>query len=100
MVRSREVSLKSLKGQNSTLTAAVEATIFKKCDRTYHRPETNKRCVSGACQHTCEPAEAGKCGHKWTVRYSVNSRQREQSFAELSQAQTFQLTLTAGKQTQ
>jgi hypothetical protein len=78
----------------------VEATIFKKCDRTCHRPETNKRCVTGACQHTCDAIQAERCGHKWTVRYSVNSRQREQSFGELAQAQAFQLTLSAGKQVQ
>jgi hypothetical protein len=40
------------------------------------------------------------CPHKWTVRYSVNSRQREQSFTELGDAQTFQLTLSTGKRTQ
>jgi len=34
------------------------------------------------------------------VRYSVNSRQREQSFGTLTEAQTFQLTLSTGKQTQ
>jgi hypothetical protein len=40
------------------------------------------------------------CPHKWTVRYSVNSRQREQSFTELAEAQTFQLTLSTGKRVQ
>ena len=40
------------------------------------------------------------CAHKWTVRYSVNSRQREQSFTTLTEAQAFQLTLSTGKQTQ
>jgi hypothetical protein len=34
------------------------------------------------------------------VRYSVNSRQREQSFPTLTEAQTFQLTLSTGKRTQ
>ncbi len=34
------------------------------------------------------------------MRYSVNSRQREQSFLTLTEAQTFQLTLSTGKQTQ
>ena len=54
--------------------------MFKKCDRAYRKPDSNKGCVAGTCQHTCEPAQVGDCAHKWTVRYSVNSRQREQSF--------------------
>jgi hypothetical protein len=78
----------------------VQATIFKKCDRTYHKPDTNKGCAAGACQHTCETRQVAACGHKWTVRYSVNSRQREQSFGTLAEAQTFQLTLSTGKRTQ
>src|ERR1017187_127443 len=78
----------------------VQATIFKKCDRTYHKPDSNNGCVSGACQHTCEARQVPDCPHKWTVRYSVSSRQREQSFATLTEAQTFQLTLSTGKQTQ
>src|ERR1700761_9587534 len=78
----------------------VQATIFKKCDRTYHKPDTNKGCAAGTCQHTCEAAHDSDCAHKWTVRYSVNSRQREQSFGTLTEAQTFQLTLSTGKRTQ
>jgi hypothetical protein len=27
---------------------------LQKCDRTYHRPGTNKACAGGTCQHTCE----------------------------------------------
>jgi hypothetical protein len=78
----------------------IQATVFKKCDRANHRPDSNKQCANGTCQHTCDPAQVEGCAHKWTVRYSVNSRQREQSFAELDKAQTFQLTLSTGKQTQ
>jgi hypothetical protein len=74
--------------------------VFKKCDRAYRKPDSNKGYVAGTCQHTCEPAQVGDCAHKWTVRYSVNSRQREQSFPTLTEAQTFQLTLSTGKQTQ
>ena len=55
----------------------IQATILKKCDRSNHKPQTNKACASGSCQHTCEPYEIEQCAHKWTVRYSVNSRQRE-----------------------
>jgi hypothetical protein len=88
------LSPKVVNGQNTL----VQATIVKKCDRTYHRPESNKSCANGACQHTCDPRQAQECAHKWTVRYSVNSRQREQSFAGLAEAQAFQLRLSAGKQ--
>ena len=90
------MSRKAAKGQNTL----VQATIFKKCDRTYHRPESNKGCANGTCQHTCDARQAEGCAHKWTVRYSVNSRQREQSFTLLTEAQTFQLTLSTDKQTQ
>jgi integrase len=78
----------------------VQATVFKKCDRTYHKPGSNKGCAAGSCQHTCEAWQVPDCPHKWTVRYSVNSRQREQSFTELAEAQTFQLTLSTGKRVQ
>jgi integrase len=78
----------------------VQATVFKKCDRAYHKPESNKGCAAGTCQHTCEPRQVESCAHKWTVRYSVNARQREQSFPTLTEAQTFQLTLSTGKRTQ
>ncbi len=78
----------------------VQATIIKKCDRTWHKPGSNKGCAAGSCQHTCEPRQVADCPHKWTVRYSVNSRQREQSFTTLDEAQTFQLTLSTGKRTQ
>ena len=63
-------------------------------------PDSNKGCAAGTCQHTCEAWQAPNCPHKWTVRYSVDSRQREQSFGTLTEAQTFQLTLSTGKQTQ
>ena len=89
-------------GQRSSTAAnaLIQATIFKKCDRAGHRPASNKQCANGTCQHTCEPAQAESCTHKWTVRYSVNSRQREQSFETLTEAQTFQLKLSRDKQTQ
>jgi hypothetical protein len=78
----------------------IQATILKKCDRANHRPQSNKQCANGTCQHTCDPAQVETCAHKWTVRYSVNSSQREQSFTTITEAQTFQLTLSTGKQTQ
>jgi hypothetical protein len=89
---------------SSEANASVQAAIVKKCDRTFHRPESSKACAArdrgertGACQHTCGPAQVEYCPHKWTVRYSVNSRQREQSFPTLTEAQTFQLKLSTGK---
>ncbi|HEX4090424.1 MAG TPA: tyrosine-type recombinase/integrase [Trebonia sp.] len=85
---------------SSAPNALVQATVVKKCDRSYHRPESNKGCAAETCQHTCDPAQVEHCPHKWTVRYSVSSRQREQSFGTLTDAQTFQLTLSSGKQTQ
>jgi integrase len=78
----------------------VQATVFKKCDRTYHKSGSNRGCAAGSCQHTCEAWQVPDCPHKWTVRYSVNSRQREQSFGTLDEAQTFQLTLSTGKRVQ
>ena len=85
---------------SSEANASVQAVIVKKCDRTFHRPGSNKGCANGTCQHTCDPAQVAQCPHKWTVRYSVSSRQREQSFPVLAEAQTFQLTLSTGKRTE
>jgi integrase len=88
----------------------LQATIFKKCDRTYHRPATNKQCAGGTCQHTCEASGIDRCRHAWTVRYNVNGVQRDKSFRDemdarkrvqwgtgLKKAQDFQLELTRGK---
>jgi integrase len=83
-----------------THNTLVQATILKKCDRTWHKPGSNRGCAAGSCQHTCEAWQVSDCAHKWTVRYSVNSRQREQSFGTLDEAQTFQLTLSTGKRVQ
>jgi hypothetical protein len=70
------VSPKAVKGQN----ALVQATIFKKCDRTNHKPDSNKLCAGGTC--------------------FGQLTEREQSFGTLTEAQTFQLTLSTGRQTQ
>ena len=78
----------------------IQAVIIKKCDRAGHRPDSNKGCANGTCQHTCEPAQVETCPHKWTVRYSANSRQREKSFAAFTDAETFQLNLSADKKAQ
>lgn len=91
----------------------LQATVLKKCDRTYHRPATNKQCAGGTCQHTCEAREIDRCRHAWTVRYTVNGVQRDKSFPDeidarkrvqwgtgLKKAQDFQLELTRGKRAQ
>jgi hypothetical protein len=78
----------------------IQAVIIKKCDRTNHRPDSNKACANGTCQHTCQPVQVETCPHKWTVRYSVNSRQREKSFAAYTDAEQFQLNLSADKKAQ
>jgi integrase len=54
--------------------------IFKKCDRQFHKPDTNRSCAAGTCQHTCERPQ--RCPHAWTLRYSANGKQREQSFKD------------------
>jgi hypothetical protein len=101
------------KVSSSGANGRLQATVFKKCSRESHRPESNKGCADGTCQHTCEPSATGKCPHKWTVRYVVNGVQRERSFADeidagkrvrygtgLKKAQDFQLELTRGKRAQ
>jgi hypothetical protein len=48
------------------LAAHRAGTIFKKCDRSNHKPDS-KRCASATCQHTCDNPE--RCAHIWTPRY-------------------------------
>jgi hypothetical protein len=100
-------------GSSRGTNGRLQATIFKKCSREFHRTESNKGCASGTCQHTCEASGVEKCPHKWTVRYVVNGTQRERSFADeidaakrvrygtgLKKARDFQLELTRGKRAQ
>lgn len=54
--------------------------ILKKCDRKNCRPQTNKACAAGTCQHTCDKIKT--CPHAWTLRHWVNGKQREQSFKD------------------
>lgn len=54
--------------------------IFKKCDRTNHKPESNKACAADTCQHTC--TDTDRCPHAWTLRYWADGRQRERSFKD------------------
>jgi integrase len=59
--------------------------ILKKCDRQLHKPDSNRACAAGACQHTCE--RPARCPHAWTLRYWANGKQREQSFKDDIDAQ-------------
>src|ERR1700728_4099760 len=54
--------------------------VFKKCDMSGHKPDSNKGCGSGVCQHTCSDPE--KCAHAWTLRYWADGKQRERSFRD------------------
>lgn len=54
--------------------------ILKKCDRQFHKPDSNRACAAGTCQHTCERPE--RCSHAWTLRYFANGKQREMSFKD------------------
>jgi integrase len=106
------------KSRNTANAVQPTGTIIKKCDLSRHTPASNKSCAArdrgdakGRCQHTCLPSELERCAHAWTVVYSVNSRQREESFHDdlnkangrpvkgsgLRKAQAFQLELSNAK---
>ena len=70
-------------------------TIFKKCDRSNHKPETNKACVAGTCQHTCDRPE--KCPHAWTLRYTLNGKQLEKSFKDQVNESTGRVNYGSGR---
>jgi integrase len=69
--------------------------IFKKCDLSNHKPDSNQRCNSGACQHTCAVPE--KCSHAWTLRYSVNGKQVEKSFRDAVHETTGRTIVGSGR---
>ncbi|MEA2638590.1 MAG: hypothetical protein QOE18_1647 [Chloroflexota bacterium] len=52
-----------------TLAAHRAGAIFKKCDRSNHKPDPDKRCASATCQHTCDDPE--RCAHASALRYWV-----------------------------
>jgi hypothetical protein len=70
------------------MALAVNRTgvIFKKCDPSNHKPETNKDCAIGTCQHACERPEP--CPHAWTLRYRINGKQVEKSFKDAANVST------------
>jgi integrase len=70
-------------------------TIFKKCDRSSHRPDSNKGCASSACQHTCDHPE--RCSHAWTLRYWVNGKQVEKSFRDRQNPSTGRVDYGSGR---
>jgi hypothetical protein len=47
----------------------LQATILKKCDRTYHRPETNRQCAAGTCH--AFPLNADRGGRPARCRMSA-----------------------------
>ena len=93
------------------MALAVNRTgvIFKKCDLSNHKPDINKNCAAGTCQHTCDKPD--RCAHAWTLRSWGNGAQREKSIKDTVNentgrvnygsgkklAQDFQLKLTVGK---
>ena len=70
-------------------------TIFKKCDRSNHRPDSNKGCASSTCQHTCDHPE--RCSHAWTLRYWVNGKQVEKSFKDKQHPTTGRVDYGSGR---
>src|SRR5271154_2683203 len=70
-------------------------TIFKKCDRSNHRPDSNKGCASSTCQHTCDTPE--RCQHAWAPRYWVNGKQVEKSFKDKQHPATGRVVTAAAR---
>ena len=70
-------------------------TIFKKCDRSNHRPDSNKGCASSTCQHTCDSPD--RCPHAWTLRYWVNGKQVEKSFKDKQHPSTGRVDYGSGR---
>jgi hypothetical protein len=62
------------------LAVSRTGTIFKKCDRSNRKPDSNKRRATSTCQHTCDNPE--RCARAWTLRYRLNGKQVEQSFKD------------------
>ncbi len=70
-------------------------TIFKKCGRSNHRPDSSKSCASSNCQHTCDYPE--RCPHAWTLRYWVNGKQVEKSFRDKKHPGTGRVDVGSGR---
>lgn len=72
-----------------------DGVILKKCSMERHKPATNAACRDGKCQHTCDTIE--RCPHAWTLRYSANGKQREQSFKDTVNQATGRANYGSGK---
>jgi integrase len=70
-------------------------TIFKKCDKSHHHPDSNKGCASSTCQHSCDNPE--RCQHAWTLRYWVNGKQVEKSFRDKQHPATGRVEFGSGR---
>ncbi len=70
-------------------------TIFKKCDRSNHKPDSNQRCATSVCQHTCDNPD--RCAHAWTLRYWVNGKQVEKSFKDSTHPDSGRVSYGSGK---
>jgi hypothetical protein len=77
------------------LAVSRTGTVFKKCDRSNHKPDSNKRCATSTCQHTCDHPE--RCAHAWTLRYWVNGKQVEKSFKDATHPATGRVNHGSGK---
>jgi hypothetical protein len=73
----------------------LQGTIFKKCDTAGHKPDANKACRAGTCQHTC--ADIERCSHAWTLRYSVSGKQVERSFKDSRNENTGRVNYGSGR---
>ena len=62
------------------LALSRTGVVFKKCDMAAHKPDSNKACAAGTCQHTRTDIE--RCPHAWTLRYWADGKQRERSFKD------------------
>lgn len=60
------------------LAAHRTGTLVKKCDRSNHKPDSNKRCASATCQHTWGNPE--HCPRALALRDRVNGGQFAWSF--------------------
>ncbi len=70
-------------------------TVFKKCDRSNHRLESNKNCAAGTYQHACDRPD--RRPHAWTLRYWVSSKQFERSFRNTTNKSTGRVNYGTGR---
>jgi hypothetical protein len=49
-------------------------TVFKKCDRSNHKPDSSKNCAAGICQPTCDGPESMAAGGHGEDTYSSTFR--------------------------